>query len=296
MDLTRFDDLLLEAGSRVDAPGTRRGFLGRAGAGFAALGAATLFGELPEAMAASAPERCFGTIDTNIAWYPFRVLGEDLPLKKGPTNNTATVQRKDGTNTPIIARKGRLVALQSTRNPDCDTKNPPLRPQATGTDGSGKWAWIYPSGSETGQDRRQGWILVAKPDGTPTVTPAYDVNDPDANFDEIRQICGPAGADRDGRNYFRKGRCKVGKNRRGQCYGSGVGSVQSLGNLSRRDMTADSTLRYAPGSSVAHWVREGNRVDPLCRKDGWVCVEVVESGTAPVGFRGWVSRGAISLT
>ena len=295
MKLDRFDDLVLGAGSALGTPQSRRGFLGRAGAGFAAIGAATLFGELPEAIgAAQAPERCYGTIDTNIAWYPFRVLAEDLTLMKGPTMNTAPVMRK-GTTTPIVARAGRIVALQSTRNPDCDTKNPPLRPQATGTDGSGKWAWIYPSGAQAGQDNRQGWILVAKADGTPTVAPAYDVNDPDANFDEIRQLCGPASADRDGRDYFRKGRCKVGKNRRGNCYGSEVPSVRSLSHLSRRNLRGDSTLRYAPGSSVAHWVRAGNRVDPLCMVPGWVCVEVVDSGTAPAGFRGWINRGSISI-
>lgn len=290
-----FDELVLAAGDRLDGDGaTRRRFFAGAGAGVAALGAARLFGELPEAMGAEAPQGCLGTIDTNVAWYPFRVLGENLNLKKGPTMNTANIERKDGSGA-IIAKAGSIVCLHSTRNPKCDTKNPPLRPRATGTDGSGQWAWIYPRGFTNGQDKRQGWILVAKADGTPTVTEAYDVNDPAANFDEISQLCGPAGADRDGRDYFRKGKCRVGKNRRGNCYGSDVGSVQSLSDLSNRDMNADATLRYAPGSTAAHWVRKGNRVNPLCRKDSWVCVEVIESGTAPTGFRGWVSRGAISL-
>ena len=172
--MTRTIDTYVEdAGRGLLDPHSRRGFIGRVGAGVAAVGAAKLFGDVGPAQAAArcGQDGCWDRSDVEVCYAPY-VTTADAPIRVGPAANAPQL---------AVVAKGKHVGWQSTRNPGC-ISNPPLRSADNG------YAWVYDDTGGSGL--AGGWIAVSQIQADPgwngtTCGPA------DADFDCRGQCYAP---------------------------------------------------------------------------------------------------------
>lgn len=281
-----FDRMVQRAGQRMAAGrDSRRGFLGKVGAGLAAAGAVGVVGSTDEAHAQGCvlPTGCYGTVDVNVCYTPWVVTTAEsgvtgVFLRKGPWFDAEVVTQTDGT--PVMIPVGGTFGRCSTRSGSVSGGCPDPGPRGN----LGGFLWGYWVGYH-----RQGWI----PYSVSGVTYAT----PESNYGPT--LCGPAGFDFD---------CRLGSQHpktdcTNTCGGADVGSPTC--SVTHRPVVAYATdpsderfyLRYAANSTTFFWLVPGDQVKRWGYKSAgsytWSCVEVICAKYAPNGCRGWIRSDAL---
>jgi hypothetical protein len=260
---------------------SRRGFLGKVGAGIAAVGTASLLAEKAEA-ACTLPAGCFGTVSVNVCYSPWLVTHAEagqsgVVLRKGPSFSADPVTN-GSTGAAVVVPVGGTFARCSNRDGGSGCPDPGPRANQNG------FLWGYWIGYA-----RQGWM----PYSVGGVTYAT------GNNGYTGTLCGPAGFDFDCRlgTQHPKSACN------NTCGGSGTGTPTC--STTYRPIVANPAdpsderfyLRYAVNSTTFFWLVPGDQVKRWAYESSgsftWSCVEVICAKYAPNGCRGWVRSDAL---
>jgi len=257
---------------------SRRGFLGKVGAGLAAAGVVTALGPTQEARADCLVTGCYGTVDINVCYTPWIVTAAEpgqsgVVLRKGPSFTADPVT--NGSGAAVVIPVGGTFGRVSNRDGGSGCPDPGPRPNQNG------FLWGYWIGYA-----RQGWM----PYSVNGVTYAT------GNNGYSGTLCGPAGYDFD----CRKAKSACPNN---VCGGSGVPSHTC--STTYRPIVAYPTdpsderfyLRYGVNSTTFFWLVPGDEVIRYAYLSSgsytWSCVQVICAKYAPNGCRGWVRSDAL---
>lgn len=286
--LYRVDLAVKQASVQLANKTPRRTFIGRMTSGIIVLGSSSLILRPQRALAACTPTECYGTVDVNVCYTPWKIVAAEpgqsgLVLRKGPSFSADPVTYNNST-TPVVMSVGSEFGRVSKRNGGSGCPDPGPRPNQYG------FIWGYWTGYA-----KQGWM----PYSVGGVTYAVGDNGYSGN------LCGPANFDFDCR------RAKSACSQYHGCGGSGPGNPSC--NTYHADIDAYDPspsderfyLRYAPGSTTFMWLEplvgslaaDSVYVYGNVNSGGynWSCVSVVCARWAPNGCRGWIRSDALGV-
>jgi len=188
---------------------------------------------------------CWDRNQVNVCWHPRQVV-----------RNTIIGRNPAGGYELTTIPGGRMICLQSTRNPECSS-SPPVRPASPQG-----YYWAYYRNPDNGAVYT-GWVLgsdIGGGLGGPCNGPAFE--------------------------DFQCGQSPVG------CTHSagGCGDRDDLTTTNR-----EGYIRFAPGSTAIHWVgTDANVRRTAYANNGYACVTVNSNGKfCPDGSIGWIEQSAL---